>query len=108
MNKSDAASFPLIASASLVTLYAAFKYFNENFVKELIFLYLILIASIAVAGCINVFMENLFPKVLLSVNNKKSIFVVFIFYLVISIQFELRVCDLISYAIAFAFGIVIL
>ena len=106
MNKNDAASFPLIASASLVTLYAAFKYFNENFVKELVFLYLVLITSIAFAECINYYMENRCPQVLLSVNNKKCNFVFILFYIVITIQFEVRMCDLISYSIAIAFGIV--
>ena len=108
MNKNDAASFPLIASASLVTLYAAFKYFNENFVKELVFLYLVLITSIAFAECINYYMENRCPQVLLSVNNKKCNSIFILFYIVITIQFEVRMCDLISYSIACALGIILL
>ena len=73
MNKDDAATFPIIASISLFSLYAAFKYFNEDVVKNLIFFYLTVVATLAVAGCINIFMENYYPALLFSFSNEKRI-----------------------------------
>lgn len=70
MNKNDAMTFPLIASAALFGLYIAFKYFNENVVKTLIFIYLIIASCVAMAGCINLFIEDYFPLVIYQVNIK--------------------------------------
>lgn len=69
MNKNDAASFPIIASASLFSLYIAFKYFNEDVVKGLIFFYLVIVASMSMAGCFNMYLENKFSQM---VFKKKS------------------------------------
>ena len=66
MNKNDAMVFPLIASGALLSLYIAFKYFNEDVVKQLIFLYLVIVSIFAMAGCFNIILENYFPKVLWS------------------------------------------
>lgn len=73
MNKNDAMTFPLIASAALFGLYIAFKLFNENVVKTLIFIYLIIASCVAMAGCINLFFENYFPIVIYQVNIKRRI-----------------------------------
>lgn len=108
MNKNDAATFPLLASGALFSLYAAFKYFNEDVVKELIFFYLVIVSSISVAGCINLFLENIFPKTILSVDTKKSLFSYLFLLLDIEMKFDIRVCDIISYAIAFTLGFLIL
>lgn len=62
MTKDDAKMFPIIASASLFGLYIAFKYFNENVVKELIFIYLIIVSALALASCMNMYLENRFPS----------------------------------------------
>lgn len=75
MNKNDAASFPFVASGALFSLYVAFKYFNETVVKELIFFYLTVVASISLAGCVNMIMENYFPKTILNIDNAKRIFI---------------------------------
>ena len=69
MNKDDAASFPFVASASLFSLYIAFKYFNEDVVKGLIFFYLVIVASMAMAGCLNMYLENKFSQMVIK---KKS------------------------------------
>lgn len=106
MNKNDAATFPLVASVALFSLYAAFKYFNEDVVKKLIFFYLVVVASAAMAGCINIVMENYFPKKILSIDIKKGLSFNNHLSLVIKFKLEVRLCDLISYAIAFGFGIV--
>lgn len=66
MNKDDAAMFPLMASGALFSLYIAFKYFNEAIVKELIFLYLVIVAGVAMAGVINMVVENYLPEVMWS------------------------------------------
>ena len=39
MTKDDAKKFPIMASATLFSLYLVFKYFNETVVKEVIFVY---------------------------------------------------------------------
>ena len=70
MNKEDAMKFPLIASAALLGLYIAFKYFNENVVKMLIFIYLIIASCVSMAGCFNLVLENYFPLVIYQVNIK--------------------------------------
>ena len=41
MTKDDAKKFPIMASATLFSLYLVFKYFNETVVKEVIFVYLL-------------------------------------------------------------------
>ena len=64
MSKNDAKMFPIIASGSLLSLYLAFKYFNEDVVKQLVFLYLVFVSSATLAGCFNLVLENHFPKVL--------------------------------------------
>ena len=70
MNKNDAMTFPLIASAALFGLYIAFKYFNENVVKTLIFFFFFIASCVAMAGCINLVLENYFPLVIYQVNIK--------------------------------------
>lgn len=104
MNKNDAATFPLLASGALFSLYAAFKYFNEDVVKELIFFYLVIVSSFSMAGCINLYLENVFPKTIVSVDSKKGLLSIMSLLLVIKMKFDIRVCDIISYAIAFAIG----
>ena len=64
MSKNDAKMFPIIASGSLLSLYLAFKYFNEDVVKQLVFLYLVFVSSATIDGCFNLVLENHFPKVL--------------------------------------------
>lgn len=86
MNKDDAATFPFVASFALFSLYAAFKYFNEDVVKSLIFFYLTVVATLAVAGCINIFMENYYPAQLFSFSNEKRIF-----HSISSISFQVQV-----------------
>ena len=88
MNKDDAAMFPLMASGALFSLYIAFKYFNEAIVKELIFLYLVI-----VAGVINMVVENYLPEVMWSFALTKPF----------KLSVTVRKCDLVSYPIAFAF-----
>ena len=93
MNKDDAAMFPLMASGALFSLYIAFKYFNEAIVKELIFLYLVIVAGVVMAGVINMVVENYLPEVMWSFALTKPF----------KLSVTVRKCDLVSYPIAFAF-----
>lgn len=79
MNKKDAITFPLIASVALFGLYIAFKYFNENVVKMLIFIYLIIASCVAMAGCFNLVVENYFPLIIYDADIKwrNRIFIMF-------------------------------
>ena len=64
MTKDDAKKFPIMASATLFSLYLVFKYFNETVVKEVIFVYLLIVSCCARAGCLNLVLENYLPRVL--------------------------------------------
>ena len=96
MNKDDAAMFPIMASGALFSLYVAFKYFNEAIVKELIFVYLVIVSGIAMAGVINKVVENYMPEVVWSFALTKPF----------KLSLTVRKCDLVSYPIAFAFCLV--
>ena len=95
MNKNDAAMFPIMASGALFSLYIAFKYFNENVVKELIFIYLMVVAAVAMAGVINMVLENYLADVVFSYSLTKPF----------KLSITVRKCDLISYPLAFGFGV---
>ena len=94
MNKNDAAMFPVMASGALFSLYIAFKYFNENVVKELIFIYLVVVAAAAMAGVINMVLENYWADVVFSYSLTKPF----------KLSITVRKCDLISYPLAFGFA----
>lgn len=105
MTKDDAKMFPILASVSLLSLYLAFKYFNEDVVKQLVFIYLIFVSSATLAGCFNLVLENYFPKVVYTFKLTWRIIEILNHYIALRYSTEIRLCDVISYPIAFACGI---
>ena len=64
MTKDDAKKFPILASGTLLSLYLVFKFFDETVVKEVIFVYLLVVSCCAMAGCLNLVLENSLSRVL--------------------------------------------
>jgi hypothetical protein len=64
LKASDAATFPLLGSASLFGLYCAFKYFDKDTVNLIISVYFCFVGCAALTASFSPILESLGPKVL--------------------------------------------
>jgi len=73
LRKEDAMQFPLLGSASLFTLYCAFKFFDRNMVNLVISVYFSGVGCIALTATLSPLLGAIGPKQLKDVRFKKDI-----------------------------------